>query len=444
MEVQAAEPVDTEHYLRSVSELGDKCVVRAEGEIFSASGIKLVEKGVHIDSRLYERLVQHKLREPIDSQLTVEGAVDAASLRLAAGALLTEAPLPRLLASGLPSPDRLLAPLARARLPRPMAFKLTLMREQQPELYRHTLEMTLVAIFLGLRCGMAPAAMDALTAAALLHDIGMLHMHPAWRDPQYRLTGLERKHLVAHPITSMLMVRNCKSYPPEVETAVLEHHERHDGSGYPRGLHGAAISPLGKILLLAVVVAALFHKYTRAPAQRLSLVLRLKHRMFDPTLVGYLMPVLREEAQRQTLNRPGAQAHQYGEFLASAVEKWSALKMTIPPTEFADGATGPASLLDTRLQALVRSLTEAGNHPEGHAQLVQSLRDDAEGLAELGLIGREALWELQRIVNACQRRWPNLTDSPRPGSGDQAVAEWCDWVDDLLPPMQQPSIVQPL
>ncbi|HSV51953.1 MAG TPA: HD domain-containing phosphohydrolase [Burkholderiaceae bacterium] len=444
MEDNAAEPIDTEHYLRAVADLGDKRVVMAEGAIYSASGIKLVEKGVPIDSRLYERLVQHKLREPIDSQLTVEGAVDAAGLQAAARALLADAPLPRLLASGLKSPDVLAAPLGRLRLPRPMAFKLTLMREQQPDLFQHSLEMTLVALFLGMRSELRPEVLDAVASAALLHDIGMLHMHPAWRDPQYRLTGLERTHLVAHPITSMLMVRNCQSYPREVETAVLEHHERHDGSGYPRGLQGAAISPLGKILLLAVVVAALFHKHKRAPAQKLSLVLRLKHRMFDATLVGYLMPLLREDALRQSVNRPAALVYQYGELLASAVEKWSALKMTIPATEFADGANGPARLLDSRLQALVRSLTEAGNQPGGHAQLVQSLGDDAEGLAELGLIGREALWELQSIVNACQRRWPDLADNPRAGSGDEAVAEWCEWMQDQLPPMQQASIVQPL
>jgi HD-GYP domain-containing protein (c-di-GMP phosphodiesterase class II) len=444
MTEQSSAPVDTEHYLRSVSELGDKRVVKAEDAIFSESGIKLVDKGVHIDSRLYERLVQHKLREPIDGQLTVEGAVDAASLQTAARSLIAKAALPRLLVSGLHSPDAMLAALGRVQLPRAMSFKLTLMREQHPALFRHTLEMALVALFLGIRNGMRPATLDMLTSAALVHDIGMLHMHPAWCDPNHRLTGQERKHLAAHPITSMLLVRHCKHYPPEVETAVLEHHERHDGSGYPRSLQGVAISEIGRILLLAEVVEALFNKYKHAPAHRLSLVLRLQHRMFDAALASHLMPLLREEVKRESFDRPGSQASQFGELLANAVEQWSALKMMVPPAEFAEESHTPAYLVETRLQALVRSLAEAGDHPAHHAQLVESLGDDAEGLAELGLIGREAVWELRRIVNACQRRWPDLAEQPRAGTGDEAVVEWCNSMESLLPPTQQPSIVQPL
>jgi HD-GYP domain-containing protein (c-di-GMP phosphodiesterase class II) len=436
--------IDTEHYLRAVSDLGDTHVVTTGEAIFSASGIKLVEKGAQVDSRLYERLVQHKLSEPIDSKLTVQGAVDVSAILAAATALVKDAPLPRMLASGLTTAVELIAPLGRIVLPPPMAFKLTLMREQNPSLWQHSLEMALVAIFLGIRSGMRPSDCEQLAAAALLHDMGMLHMDPAWRDPQYRLAGSERKQLVAHPITSMLLIRNCKAYPKEVEIAVLEHHERHDGSGYPRGLRAAAISPMGKILLVAEVVSAFFEKYVRLPAQRLSLVLRLKHRMFDPALIGHLMPLLRAETQRESTVRPWTEAEHQSELLGAAVEKWSGLKIMVPPEEFADGATGPFKLLDSRMQSLVHSLTEAGNQPEAQAALLESLGDDAEGRAELALIGREALWEVRAIMNACDRRWPDLAQQANLTEGQKAVVEWCAWVEENLPPLQQASVVQPL
>jgi len=79
---------------------------------------------------------------------------------------------------------------------------------------------------------------------SLLHDVGVLYMAPAWRDPQNKVTGIERKHLVAHPITAMLMVRDAQVYSRAVEDAVLEHHERMDGTGYPAGVgRGADIAP---------------------------------------------------------------------------------------------------------------------------------------------------------------------------------------------------------
>ena len=53
------------------------------------------------------------------------------------------------------------------------------------------------------------------------------------------------------------------------------------------------------------------------------------------------------------------------------------------------------------------------------------LQGDAIGMAVVALVGREALWQLQSIVNASYRRWPQLADRATPA--DAAVADWCDW-----------------
>lgn len=87
---------------------------------------------------------------------------------------------------------------------------------------------------------------------------------------------------------------------------MLEHHERMDGSGYPRGLPGAEISPMGRILLLAEVVTAFYEKYTDMPAQRLSLVLRLNHRKFPAALVAHVLPLLQEDVARDSALMPWA------------------------------------------------------------------------------------------------------------------------------------------
>ncbi len=146
---------------------------------------------------------------------------------------------------------RLLAPLRTLPLPGPVACKFTVMRDKRPELYQHGLRRMIVAVFLGLKTGMPERDCATLAAAALLHDLGVLHMDPAWSDPDFKAVGVQRRHLVAHPITAMLMVRDTQAYPKAAEVAVLEHHERMDGNGYPRGLAGADISPTGRILMLA-------------------------------------------------------------------------------------------------------------------------------------------------------------------------------------------------
>lgn len=75
---------DRPHYLRIVTDMAERCPVVTQDAIYSESGVKLVEKGARIDSRLYDRLVQHKLREPLDTHLSVNNAVSVESLQEAA------------------------------------------------------------------------------------------------------------------------------------------------------------------------------------------------------------------------------------------------------------------------------------------------------------------------------------------------------------------------
>lgn len=421
----AATAPDSPHYLRALTDMADRRAVVTQDAIYTDNGIKLVEKGARIDSRLYDRLVQHKLREPIDRHLTVENAVDVSALIAAGQDLAEQGVLPQMLAQALGSAGKLLAPLRSVSLPDPVAFKLTVMRDQRPGLFEHSLLMMMVAVFLGLKSGLSERDCVPLAAAALLHDAGVLHMDPSWMDPLNKVTGVQRKHLVAHPITSMLMLKDAGVYPRSVEIAVLEHHERMDGSGYPRGLPGAEISPMGRILLLAEVVTAFYEKYTDMPAQRLSLVLRLNHRKFPAALVAHVLPLLQEDVARDSALMPlGADAPVQIDTLAGAFEQWEQLKAALPPA----ARQVPGSVFafaDIRLQALQKALIEAGSHPRQQGDLLEQLQGDALGLAEVALVGREALWQLQSIVNACHRRWPQLMDRASPA--DAAVADWCDW-----------------
>ena len=263
-----AEPTDhsNPHYLRAVSSLAQRSCVVAQSAIYTDNGIKLIEKGGRISSQLYDRLVQHHLREPLESQLAVDNAVNTQALLDSAREMAESDPLALLLVKALGSLGPLLESLRSVPLPAPVAFKLTVMREERPTLFKHSVLMALVCLFLGIKTGLDPRSRVSLAAAALLHDVGMLHLDPVWFDSAKKITGADRRHLVVHPVTSMLLVRDAKVYPRAVELAVLEHHERMDGTGYPRSLPGVQISELGRILLLAEVVTAFYEKFAEHPA----------------------------------------------------------------------------------------------------------------------------------------------------------------------------------
>lgn len=426
----ASADVDTAggpHYLRALTDMADQRAVVAGAAIYTDNGIKLVEKGARIDSRLYDRLVQHKLREPIDRHLSIENPVDVPALLSAAQAQTEQEVLASMLAEALGSAARLLAPLRSLPLPASMACKLTVMRDQRPQLFQHSLLMMMVAVFLGIKSGLSERDCGTLAAAALLHDLGVLHMDPAWDDPDNKVVGAQRKHLVAHPISAMLMIRDTQAYPRSAEVAVLEHHERMDGSGYPRALAGADITPMGRILLLAEVVAAFYEKYDDMPAQRLSLMLRLNHRKFPSALVAFILPLLQEEVARESALMPlGNDASRQIDLLAEAFVYWDQLKAALLDGGGAKAPAGSAfAFADARLLALQKALVEAGSHPGQQGELMAQLQGDTIGMAEVALVGREALWQLQSILNASHRRWPQLAERATPF--DAAVADWCDW-----------------
>ena len=416
---------NNEHYLQAVTDMAEHSSVVTQYALYSEQGVKLLDKGVPVDAQLYERLVRHKLRGSIDEQLAVEGMVSVESVLQDAAGQYAQDALMQLLASALPGLelDRLLAPVRALELPHPLAFKLTVMREQRRPLYEHSIRMMLVGLALGLDSGLDERQCQSLATEALLHDIGVLHMTPDWHDPQTHISGARRKELLVHPITAAMLIQEHKGYPPAVAQAVLEHHEYLDGSGYPRGLRGAEISPLGQILLLAEVATGFFEKYAgQGAAPRLSLMLRMNHRKFPPALVARVLPAL---AQATAQAGPPVGAEQVRILisqLSQAFADWDRLCLTLPPEAFAPDSGRPSTFVTQRLVGLQKSLFESGSHPQQQAEALDYLQGDPQSLAELAWLGREALWQLRSIVDVVHGRWPRLHDSA--DASDQAVLAW--------------------
>lgn len=419
------------HYLRSIATMVDQHNVVTQEAIYTGEGVKLIEKGARIDSGMYVRLIRHKLRGRVENQLTVDNAVTPESIVALAQEQCTSAPLLRAMTHPGPAGidiASLLAPLHVLTLPKPLAFMLTVIREQHPCDYIHGIQVALVAVYLALRSGWSKAECTPLMAAGLLHDIGVLYMDPVWHDTTRRITGAGRRHLIAHPVTAALLLRDHGGYPDTVAQAIMEHHERMDGSGYPRGLHGNAISPMGQILLVAEVVSAFFEKYTNDDvARRLWLSLRLGHHKYPSAFTQLLQPVLQNISMPTAPHVEPAQVQHAWQRIADALQSWQDLSADLPRASAGHNAKGAGdafSFVDQRINALQRSLFDAGTHPHQQAELLTQIEEDAQGLQELLLLAREALWQLQIIANAVSNRWPELAQSAAPGN--IAVTRWRD------------------
>lgn len=98
--------------------------------------------------------------------------------------------------------------------------------------------------------GLPEAEVSQLRRAALLHDLGRLGVSNAVWDKRGPLNHAETERVRLHPYLTERML----SFSPALEplgAIAIQHHERLDGSGYPRGLSGDAISTAGRILAAA-------------------------------------------------------------------------------------------------------------------------------------------------------------------------------------------------
>src|ERR1700687_2755155 len=89
-----------------------------------------------------------------------------------------------------------------------------------------------------------------LRRAGLVHDFGRLGVSNAIWDKRGPLGAGEWERVRLHPYLTERMLQQSAALPP-LGTIAVQHRERLDGSGYPRGLSGAAISRLARILAAA-------------------------------------------------------------------------------------------------------------------------------------------------------------------------------------------------
>lgn len=350
--------LDPCHYVRAVTELGEKRPVLTSRAIYNERGMKLLDAGVRVDTRVYERLIEHRLAVPVEDCLSSEPAVN--------GRVLQE------------------------------AAEVVLARESFPELFEHAVLTALTAGYLA----WSPVARrhDVLLACAagLLHDLGMLHVDPVLMAPEKRLSAEQRRQLYAHPLASALLVERHHEYPREVVRAILEHHEQLDGSGYPRGLSGEALSPLGRILSLAEVVTAMYGSDPVDPELRLSVALRMNRHRYDPELTRVLLELLAACPAKAPPASVGDPLAELGE-VHGLLQGWAAVADAPGPEAVRLRAT-------QQLAAIRRALAEAGASPEQ----LQWLGADAlepRLLAELSLIAREAAWQVRTVSRELRRRW---------------------------------------
>ena len=113
--------------------------------------------------------------------------------------------------------------------------------------YHHGVSMAVWAAILGRHIGLHRDELEKLAVGCAMCDVGMTQLPPELLDQAENLTDQQRKIIEAHPIMGAQLVSESKDVDFEILGIIENHHERADGSGYPRRMEGAAIPLLARI-----------------------------------------------------------------------------------------------------------------------------------------------------------------------------------------------------
>ncbi|MFF2850766.1 HD-GYP domain-containing protein [Streptomyces sp. NPDC058001] len=172
----------------------------------------------------------------------------------------------------------------------------------------HSERVGRASVLIARELGLADERVEALRFAGILHDVGKLGVPTRLLRKDGPLTPEERRVIELHPEYGHEMVRGI-GFLGEARAAILHHHERLDGTGYPYGLSGRQIPEFARVVAVADAFDAMTstRSYQRArPVETAVTELeRCAGTQFDPRMVGALIRALDRHGWHPTVTADG-------------------------------------------------------------------------------------------------------------------------------------------
>ncbi|MET0355286.1 MAG: HD domain-containing phosphohydrolase, partial [Cellvibrio sp.] len=230
---------------------GSKCGVVAAEDIYSAKDVLLISKATSITPSVASAIHSAKLKKPIEESIRFEYEMNVQELEqhfisvMQKDDLLTaineHQNITSYIRSYLVTYEKF--PLLRQ--------KITVMALTMPEIFLRTVYCSWFSLLIAKEMRFSERGCVDVFLAGLSHDLGMLHLDAHILDKKVQLSPEDWHHIQEHVFISTVLLKRMQGMPVDVIEAVYEHHERCDGTGYPKGKVESELTYGGKIVGLA-------------------------------------------------------------------------------------------------------------------------------------------------------------------------------------------------
>lgn len=170
------------------------------------------------------------------------------------------------------------------------------LRSHDTYTFGHSVDVCALCVALGRALELPLPQLRALGLGALLHDIGKIGVPAEILRKPGRLTAEEWRFIREHPRLGFDILRRYHEVPVPAAHVAFQHHERLDGSGYPRGLDGETMHIYGRISAVADTFDAMCSTRVYRPSLPVHQVLAYLHqesgRLFAPEVVSSLTSIV--------------------------------------------------------------------------------------------------------------------------------------------------------
>lgn len=274
------------HALERIVRTGDRRTIVAAEPIYDDRGTLLLARHQRVSRELHERLLERKLKEPLEACLRAADGVTTVQLAQALDPMLGGSDA--LAFAVQPWADLLRHEVVRLPVDPAVQLLLTVAQETLPPgTFEHAVRGMALAGAMQASVDAERSALRLAMLGGLLHDLGDIYVNPAYLHGA-ALDVLAFRHVATHPRVGELLLTSATRYPAALARAIGEHHERLDGSGYPLRRRGGDISALGALLAAAECALGVGFRGA-APLARIGLALRLVNGEHDMRWVGFFV-----------------------------------------------------------------------------------------------------------------------------------------------------------
>ena len=177
-----------------------------------------------------------------------------------------------------------------------VAVDISLLKVSDEYTFKHSVDVATMAMIIAKKLGMSQQEIYDIGIAGLLHDIGKSKIPTNILNKPSKLTEDEFEVIKRHSVYGYQILKDKKDISDGIKLAVLQHHEKNNGTGYPMGVGAARICPFAKIITVVDIYDALVTErpYKQGFSQRdaVEMIMTMTAELDISSLRGFMRSII--------------------------------------------------------------------------------------------------------------------------------------------------------